>query len=322
LESRTLEALNGTCSMPMRVFMSSGDMIADRRFDFARDLQVSGDLEAAEDLLLQSIELAPGFASAWFTVGELRESRGAHDGAIEAFRRALASDPEDRHGAGLRLTRLGAAPPSPMPPDYLRALFDQYAPRFETSLVDDLFYRGPALLREAVASVRAAAGQPSRFRRAIDLGCGTGLAARAFAAEVDEIVGLDLSPRMAELARVTGLYREVVVADAVTGLTQRFDGGFDLILAADVLIYLHDPSALFVEVARVLAPGGLFAFTAETHQGRGVVLTEGLRYAQAGSYLRDLLQGAGLAVALLENASARHEGGVAVPGLVVVASKD
>jgi predicted TPR repeat methyltransferase len=308
--------------MPMRVFMSSGDMIADRRFDFARDLQVSGDLAAAEDLLLQSIELAPGFASAWFTVGELREQRGDRAAAIEAFSRAQACDPEDRHGAGLRLTRLGAAAPSPMPPDYLRALFDQYAPRFETSLVDDLLYRGPALLREAVASVRATAGLPSRFRRALDLGCGTGLAARAFAAQVDEIVGLDLSPRMAELARATGLYCDVIVADAVTGLTQQSGGGFDLVLAADVLIYLHDPAALFAQAARVLAPGGLLAFTAETHEGCGVVLTEGLRYAQAAEYLREQLRRAGFAVARLENASARHESGEALPGLVVVASRD
>jgi predicted TPR repeat methyltransferase len=104
-------------------------------------------------------------------------------------------------------------------------------------------------------------------------------------------------------------------------LTQQSDAEFDLILAADVLIYLHDPAALFAEAARVLAPGGLLAFTAETHEGCGVVLTEGLRYAQAASYLRDLLRQAGLEVALLERGSARHENGVALPGLVVVASK-
>jgi predicted TPR repeat methyltransferase len=296
-------------------------MIADRRFDFARDLQVSGDLVAAEDLLLQTIELAPGFASAWFTVGELRESRGERSGAIAAFGRAQACDPEDRHGAGLRLTRLGAAAPSAMPPDYLRALFDQYAPHFEAALVDDLGYCGPALLLEAVRSVRAASGKPSRFHRAIDLGCGTGLAARAFAAEVDEIVGIDLSPQMAELARATGLYRDVLVADVVTSLTQQSGAGFDLILAADVLIYLHDPAALFVEAARVLQPGGLLALSVETHEGQGVVLTEGLRFAYAASHLHDQLRRAGLTVALSERASARHESGVPLPGLVVVAIK-
>src|SRR6202158_1266745 len=59
--------------MPARLFLSSGDLVADRRFDFARDLQLKGDIAAAADLLLQATELAPGFASAWFTLGEVRE---------------------------------------------------------------------------------------------------------------------------------------------------------------------------------------------------------------------------------------------------------
>ncbi len=87
--------------MPSRLFLSSGDLMADRRFDFARDLQLKGDLAAAADLLLQAIELAPNFASAWFTLGQIREQLGEPEAAIAAFRRARAADPEDRHGASL-----------------------------------------------------------------------------------------------------------------------------------------------------------------------------------------------------------------------------
>ena len=74
--------------MPARLFMSSGDMNADRRFDYARDLQVQGDLVAAEDLFVQTTELAPGFATAWFTLGEVREQLGDIDGAISEIGRA------------------------------------------------------------------------------------------------------------------------------------------------------------------------------------------------------------------------------------------
>src|SRR5207237_5355082 len=112
------------------------------------------------------------------------------------FRNARASDPDDRHGAGLRLMRLGAEQVAAMPQAYVQVLFDQYAPRFESSLVGDLGYRGPALLFKAVLSVRAAAKKPAFFKRAIDLGCGTGLAAAAVAKEVDDFIGLALSPRM------------------------------------------------------------------------------------------------------------------------------
>src|ERR1700675_4358558 len=207
--------------MPARLFLSSGDMIADRRFDFARDLQLKGDLVAAADLLLQATELAPGFASAWFTLGEIRQQLGEQDAATAAFRKARDADPDDRHGASLRLTLLGAEQLSAMPPAYVRALFDQYATKFETALVDDLGYRGPALLFKAVLSVRAAVRKAAFFKRAIDLGCGTGLAASAFARGVDHFIGIDLSPRMIERALASGLYAQLEVADMVQGLSSK-----------------------------------------------------------------------------------------------------
>jgi predicted TPR repeat methyltransferase len=190
--------------MPARVFMSSGDMLADRRFDFARDLQIKGDLVAAADLFEQATDLAPGFATAWFTLGEVREQLGDRDGAVLAFRNAQMTDSGDRNGAGLRLMRLGALGLAAMPATYVSALFNQYAPKFEAALIGDLGYRGPALLFKAVLAARAAIRKPAFFRRAIDLGCGTGLAARAFATQTDEIIGIDLSPRMIELAQLTG----------------------------------------------------------------------------------------------------------------------
>src|SRR5450432_1212322 len=238
--------------MPARLFLSSGDLMADRRFDFARDLQLKGDLAAAADLLLQATELAPGFASAWFTLGEIRQQLGQGEASIAAFRKAQDADPDDRHGASLRLMLLRAEPLSGMPPAYVRALFDQYAPKFESALVDDLGYRGPSLLFKAVLATRAAVRKPALFKRAIDLGCGTGLAARAFAAVVDEIIGIDLSPRMIERARATGLYAELEVADMVRGLSSKAAASANLILAADAMIYLSDLAAIPQEAKRVL----------------------------------------------------------------------
>ena len=307
--------------MPAPLFLSSGDLVADRRFDFARDLQLKGDLVAAADLLLQATELAPGFASAWFTLGEIRERLGERDEAIAAFRRARAADPDDRHGASLRLTLLGAEKLSAMPPAYVRALFDQYAPKFEAALVDDLGYRGPALLFKAVLAARAAIRKPAFFRRALDLGCGTGLAAHAFAAQADEFIGIDLSPRMIERARATGLYARIEVAEMVEGLRGKPDASADLILAADAAVYLSDLVPLLGEANRVLAAGGLLAFTLETHGGDGVILGKGLRYAHGAGYLRASIEAAGLALSRLEDLSARNEDNTPVPGLVVVATK-
>src|SRR5437660_3849189 len=93
--------------MPARLFLSSGNLMADRRFEFARDLQLKGDLPAAADLIEQAIELAPNFTSAWFTLGEIRAQLGEHDKAIAAFRKSRESDLNDQHGAHLHLIRLG-----------------------------------------------------------------------------------------------------------------------------------------------------------------------------------------------------------------------
>jgi predicted TPR repeat methyltransferase len=307
--------------MPVRLFLSSGDLMADRRFDFARDLQLKGDLVAAADLLLQATELAPGFASAWFTLGEIRQRLGERAAAIEAFRKAQAADPEDRHGASLRLMLLGAEQLSDMPRAYVRALFDQYAPKFETSLVGDLGYRGPALLFKAVLASRAAARKPALFKRAIDLGCGTGLAATAFASGVDHFTGIDLSPRMIEKARATGLYAELEVDDMLSGLRGKPDGSANLILAADAMIYLSDLTPLLCEARRVLVPDGLLVFTLETHGGDGVILGQGLRYAHSAEYVRAAVEAAGLTLSRLEQLSARNEDNVPVPGLVAVATR-
>jgi predicted TPR repeat methyltransferase len=307
--------------MPLRLFLSSGDLLADRRFEFARDLQLKGDLVASADLLDQAVELAPNFASAWFTLGEIRELLGERDAAIAAFRRARAADSLDRHGATLKLMRLGAEPLAEMPKAYVRSLFDQYAPRFDQALLDHLGYRGPALLFKAVLAARVAERRPAFFMTAVDLGCGTGLAAAAFAKHVDAFIGIDLSPGMIERARATGLYAALDVADMLDGLRRRPDASADLVLAGDAMVYVSDLAPIIVEATRVLVGGGLMAFTLETHAGTGVILGQGLRYAHAAEYVRDAIGTAGLALAHLQEASPRNEDNAPVRGLVVVAAK-
>ena len=126
---------------------------------------------------------------------------------------------------------------------------------------------------------------------------------------------------MIERARATGLYAELEMAEIVEGLSRRPDASADLVLAADVMVYVHDMAPLLAGVARVLAPGGLFAFTVESHGGDGVVLGDGLRYAHGAAGLRALIAASGLTLELLEPASSRTENGAQVPGLVAVAAK-
>ena len=193
--------------------LSSGDLVADRRFEWARDCEAKGDLRGAADLLEQALELVPGYASAWFTLGEISEKLGERERAVAAYRKAREADTEDRHGALVCLMRLGAADMSDMPQAYVRALFDHYAPAFDLALTAGLDYRAPALLRDAVEQACRTAGGPMRFGTMLDLGCGTGLAGEAFRAHVDWLVGVDLSPGMIAQARKKTIYDRLQAQD-------------------------------------------------------------------------------------------------------------
>src|ERR1700721_713010 len=58
------------------LFVSSGDLIADRRYKWALDHVAQGDLSGAADILAQTVELAPRFATAWFALGAIRDQLG------------------------------------------------------------------------------------------------------------------------------------------------------------------------------------------------------------------------------------------------------
>ncbi len=303
------------------LFLSSGDMLADRRYEFAKDLLARGDVAAAADLLAQTVELAPRFASAWFALGELRERLGEADAAGEAFREALRWDPEDRHGAALQVARLGHQDTGAAL-SYVRTLFDQYADKFDAALVDGLGYRAPALLRQAVEAACASSGRPAQFASALDLGCGTGLCGTEFRPLVAHLTGVDLSAGMVAQAEKKQLYDRLDVSEIHRFLEREHAAGqaFDLVLSADVFIYLPDLVPVGTAVSRVLAPGGLFAFTVETHAGAGVELGPKLRFAHGTEHVRAAV--AGLRLLSLTPASTRNEAGAPVPGLIAVAMRE
>lgn len=303
--------------MSVPLLISSGDPIADARYERARGYAADGDLAAAADLYAQAAERAPGFASAWFALGETREALGDREGAVAALMKAHEADPDDRLGARLRLASLGAADPATRDlHTYVRTLFDQYAPRFDRAL-EDLNYSAPALLREAVT------GHAARFGTMLDLGCGTGLAGVAFRPQVDWLIGVDLSPRMVEVARAKGIYDKLIVDDIARCLAQqRADkAAFHLVIAADVFAYVADFAEACRAVAQVLAPGGLFGFTVETHEGEGAVVGPKMRYAHGEVFVRAAIADAGLTLSELARVSTRTENRVPVPGLLVVARR-
>jgi len=303
------------------LFRSSGDVTADRRYAFACDFAERGDFAAAADLLTQTVELAPGFAAAWFALGEAQEKLDRKAEAIAAYREVLNRDADDPYGASLRLVRLGAANVTKMPANYVREVFDQYAGRFDDALTRGLSYKGPELLFAAVRDACEASGEDFHFDYMLDLGCGTGLGAVPFRPFVDQLAGVDLSPNMVELARGKNIYDRLAVGDIMAFLESEADAHHHLVLAADVFAYFADLAPVISASARVLTASGLLAFTVETHAGDGIILGDKLRYAHGAAHVRNTCESAGLTVALLTEASTRNEANIPVPGLVVVARR-
>jgi predicted TPR repeat methyltransferase len=304
------------------LFVSSGDLIADRRYKWAIDHASRGVFSGAADILVQTVELAPAFATAWFALGAIRDRLGDRTGAVAAFEKARDADADDYHGARLQLARLGSGEAAPaMSESYVRRLFDQYAGRYDAALTERLAYRGPALLRDAVEQQMRAMSRPLHFPSMLDLGCGTGLGGAAFRAIADRLVGVDLSPAMIAQAESKALYDRLAAADLTDFLIAEAGSGaeYDLVLAADAFVYVNDLTPIVAATTLVLAPGGLFAFTVETHAGDGVQLLPTLRYAHGEPYIRRALTAAGLTFGSVSNGAVRSEKGVPVDSLVVVA---
>jgi predicted TPR repeat methyltransferase len=305
------------------LFVSSGDLVSDRRYKAAIELAARGDLVAAADILAQTVETAPDFATAWFALGAIRDRLDDRAGAMAAFNKASRADPDDYHGARLQLARLGGAEAAPaMTEPYLRRLFDQYAGRYDAALTEHLHYRGPALLRAAVDSALDRHERSPRFAAMLDLGCGTGLAGAVFRPSVARLVGIDLSPAMIARADAKAIYDWLVVGNLADFLAGEIANHttYDLVLAADVFVYVNELASILTNIARVLTPAGIVAFTVETHAGKGVELLPTLRFAHGEPYLREVIAGAGLSLLTLERADIRTEKSVPVTGLVIVAA--
>jgi predicted TPR repeat methyltransferase len=254
-------------------------------------------------------------ATIWRLRGTVLKELGRLDDAADSFREALdrGGDPDLLHYylAGLE----AAEPPRQAPRDYVEALFDNYAPHFESHLVAALRYEAPPVLADRLA----ATGR--RYANGVDLGCGTGLCGRYLRPFTDRLTGVDLSGNMLDKAQASGLYDDLKQADIVEFLANATES-FDLVVAADVFVYVGALEDVFAHVALCMLPGGRFAFTVEEALGAELELRPSLRYAHSEAGLRRLADLHGFRVAALEHRPVREDQRQPIPGLFVWLEKN
>jgi predicted TPR repeat methyltransferase len=286
---------------------------AEAWFGIGRIHVANENLDDAEACLLRVVGLKQ-MAPAWSLLASVTDKKGRSDEAIAYCRRALDIQPGNGSAAFL-LARLEGRPMAYPPGDTIRTLFDGYADNFEQHLVDTLAYDIPRQLQRLLAHH---AGE-RRFARVADLGCGTGLMGPHLAG-ADELVGIDLSPRMLDQARKKNLYTRLVAADLIEFLDAE-SASFDLLVAADVLIYMGTLDALFKAALARASPGALFAFSTETTSEGDWQLRRSGRYAHAPGFVRRCAEDAGWSVLVQEPAQVRLESQAPVAGHIHLLSR-
>lgn len=268
-------------------------------------LQVLGRTDDAFLAFERALQLDPGLEPPYVNLGHLLERSGRTTDACALYARAL----ERGLNEGLFRHHLAAAAQqstTASPPEWVRSTFDNFAPNFDAHL-RQLGYSVP----EQLATILLAHA-PGPFD-VVDLGCGTGLCGKALVALKRRLVGVDLSERMLVEARRLNVYDALDVAEIQAWLAEAPTASGDVVIAADVFIYIGALEDVFTQVHRILRNDGWFAFSIEEIGGTHYRLQPTGRYAQSSEYVQ-ALAGDGFAIAADQRWVIRNEDGVPVEG--------
>lgn len=282
----------------------------------ARALRSDGDVLAAFVCQEAAVQIAPDDAAAWSSLGELAHIVGRRERAREAYEEYLRRSPGDAEVEQILVALTDAPPPSRAPDRCIEQLYARFADHYEANMCGDLNYEAPLRLHEALD---ACPGLGSSLD-ILELGCGTGLAAPYLRRRARTLLGIDLSPQMIEKARATGAYDELVTTE-ITQWLREDTRDFDLVAAADTLIYFGDLRQVLAPAVQRLRDGGVIAFTVERGPASGFLLTDSGRYAHSADHIREAAADAGLGVVSLTEGFLRMEYGEVVTGLVAVLSR-
>ncbi|HEX4079430.1 MAG TPA: methyltransferase domain-containing protein [Rhizomicrobium sp.] len=266
--------------------------------EFQRALRLDPGLEAARI----------GLGSAWLAAGEPEKALAAWREVEQSASPVLA----DRIAEAENVRRQPRCDPR-----YVRHLFDQFAADYDARMLGQLHYQAPAILRQLADFLGLA---EEKAYSVLDLGCGTGLMGVAVHDRALRLDGVDLSPAMIGKARQRGIYDELAICDIGVWLAES-GRLYDLILAADTLVYIGDLAPLFASAARRLVSGGHFLFTVERKDSEGFELGPKRRWRHSAAYLRAEANRAGCEVAAVLDCELRTEAGAPVPGLAVALAK-
>ena len=222
-----------------------------------------GLLDEAEASYRMAISLNPDFADVYGNLGGMLMVQGKLNEALTCFQQQAKLTPESssiRHLTKHLIASLNGNNTERAPAEYIEGIFDSYAEKFDTHLRQTLKYETPEKL---VALVTQHSTLPDEKWNVLDLGCGTGLAGAAISSFARQLTGVDLSSKMLEKAHARNLYQRLEHLDLLTMMQAEKNSSYDIIIAADVFVYIGKLDKIISEIKRLLCPGGILAFSVE-----------------------------------------------------------
>ena len=264
-------------------------------------LKELGRLGEAEELLKQAIALKPDYPEAHNNLGATLKELGRLNEAEASYKKAIALKPDYFSAKHMLAALTGETTPT-APRDYVERLFDNYAAKFESSLVDDLEYKIPRIISNMVR-------KESKFDflgSIMDLGCGTGLFGEEIKKFCEHLEGIDLSQKMLDKAKKKNIYNKLIKQDILTYLSNE-SLSFDYFISSDVFIYIGDLSDVFRLIKSRNKTAGKLAFSIEDYDGDSFFLEQSGRYSHSKKYIESLCEKFDYKLRHFENLALRKE---------------
>ena len=253
---------------------------AEAHYNLGDTLHKLGQLDASVRSYEKAIAIKPDYAEAHNNLGNTLKRLGQLDAAVRSYKKALAIKPDyvvPQHMINALTGNTSTKPPK----EYVKNLFDDYAERFDDSLVKQLQYKLPFLIKELILKLDP---PRNKFERVIDLGCGTGLTGKELRDISNNLTGIDISSNMVAKTRELGVYDHLFVGDIVDILGSSKEK-YDLFIALDVFIYIGELTKIFKTVRQCCNKNALFIFSIETQEEDGYSLLKSARYSHSEGYI-------------------------------------
>ena len=271
-----------------------------------------GKLEEAKSSFKIAISLQPDYAEAHVNLGAVLVDMERLDEAAFYFKKAISLKPNYSKAKHM-LAALTGETTKTAPQEYVESLFDNYAQKFESSLVSNLEYKIPKILTEIIIED----SKTNSLGSVIDLGCGTGLFGEEIKKFCDSIIGIDLSKRMLDQAKKKNIYNELIKEDIVTYLSNNYFD-FDYFISLDVFIYVGDLSNVFKLIKFRNKKSGKLAFSVEDHDGESFFLERSGRYSHSKTYIENLCERFGYRMIYFKKLNLRKEKNQYITGALYI----